>query len=480
MKRFFVSNLLLLVFVNLLIKPFWVFGIDRVVQIKMGTAEYGTYFSILNFSILFSILTDFGIQNFNTKSIAGSNTLASKYFSNLFMLKAILSTIYFLFTLVVAYFIGYSSQYILILSILCVSQILLSYVLFFRSTITGFRQFKQEALLSVLDKLLMICFASTLLIGWFFKAKLNIISYSLIQLIAYFITFIVSFILIKRLKFPLFKQINTKIIRVMIRQSWPYALIALMMTIYYRIDGLLLERICGPSEAGIYAKSYRIYDAINNFSYLFSVVLLPIFSIILKKKENFKPLLNLALGVLFTVSIPTVLICFFYSESIMHLFYKSSNDNVFHIIMFAIIPIGSIYIVGSFLVAAGKIKLLNKIVFVGVLCNLLLNAILIPKFGAQGAAIACICTQLLMGVLHFLALSKIFPNAFKMSLFVKSGLYSLILIIVSVTTLNFSTLMPNVWINMIIILCFAFVASILLRLFPTKGWLSQFKMKDSQ
>lgn len=141
---------------------------NRVVQLKMGTSAYGMYFSILNFSLLFSILTDFGIQNFNTKMIAGSKVLASKYFSNLFVLKCILSLVYLGITIFISNCIGYNLQYQFILVILILCQILLSFVLFFRSAITGFQNFKQEAFLSVLDKLLMIVFGFNAYFRFFF------------------------------------------------------------------------------------------------------------------------------------------------------------------------------------------------------------------------------------------------------------------------------------------------------------------------
>ena len=50
----FYSSLGLLITLNVIIKPLWVFGIDRQLQNETGTAVYGAYFSLLNFSILFS------------------------------------------------------------------------------------------------------------------------------------------------------------------------------------------------------------------------------------------------------------------------------------------------------------------------------------------------------------------------------------------------------------------------------------------
>ncbi len=76
MQKKFLTNLGLLLFLNLLIKPFWVLGIDRSVQNAVGAEDFGFYFSILNFSFLFNILLDLGITNFNNRNIAQNSHLA--------------------------------------------------------------------------------------------------------------------------------------------------------------------------------------------------------------------------------------------------------------------------------------------------------------------------------------------------------------------------------------------------------------------
>ena len=51
-QKKFVTNLALLLFLNLLIKPFWILGIDREVQNLVGEKEYGLYFALFNLSLV--------------------------------------------------------------------------------------------------------------------------------------------------------------------------------------------------------------------------------------------------------------------------------------------------------------------------------------------------------------------------------------------------------------------------------------------
>ncbi len=96
MKRKFLTNLALLLFLNLLIKPVYAFGIDLSVQNAVGSAIYGNFFILLNFSLIFSIILDMGIENFNRREIARNHDLLNRYFSNLFPLKLLLGTFYFI------------------------------------------------------------------------------------------------------------------------------------------------------------------------------------------------------------------------------------------------------------------------------------------------------------------------------------------------------------------------------------------------
>ena len=79
MRKKFAGNLLLLIFANVLIKPFWIFGIDRVVQNRIGLAEYGTYLALFNFSFLFGIVLDFGLSNFNNRAVARHPSRLASY-----------------------------------------------------------------------------------------------------------------------------------------------------------------------------------------------------------------------------------------------------------------------------------------------------------------------------------------------------------------------------------------------------------------
>src|SRR5690242_14069824 len=110
MQKKFVTNLALVLSLNLLIKPFWVLFIDRWVQIAIGTKQYGQYYSLLAFSFLMNILLDCGITNFNNKNISQNNHLVSKHFSSIIVLRLMLAGVYCVLTLGAGLLVGYSTD----------------------------------------------------------------------------------------------------------------------------------------------------------------------------------------------------------------------------------------------------------------------------------------------------------------------------------------------------------------------------------
>ena len=60
----FSINLVFLLGLNLLVKPIYLFGVELGVQNAVGAEDYGLYYAMFNFTFLFNVLLDLGINNF--------------------------------------------------------------------------------------------------------------------------------------------------------------------------------------------------------------------------------------------------------------------------------------------------------------------------------------------------------------------------------------------------------------------------------
>jgi O-antigen/teichoic acid export membrane protein len=91
MREKFVKNFAFLLLANFVVKPLWIFGVDRSIQVSTGPIEYGHYFTATNFSFLFSVILDLGINNFTNRAVSRNAKRAGEYMYNLLRLKMLLA-----------------------------------------------------------------------------------------------------------------------------------------------------------------------------------------------------------------------------------------------------------------------------------------------------------------------------------------------------------------------------------------------------
>ncbi len=407
MQRIFFSNLMLMILLNLLIKPIALFGIDATVQNRVGPENYGLYFSLLNLSVLFNMLLDLGINNYTTKNLAQNPEEIKKYFGRVFTFRLVLFSLYSLVTFGLALSLGYSGRPLFLLSFLILNQLLVLTIAYFRSHFAGFHFFKTDALISVLDRGLLILIGGLFLFSPWAPKNFKIEWFIWIQTFCYASTLLIGFILLaKHLKRPYFSW-DPSFSFDLIKKSWPYALLIVLMLLYYRIDGVMLERIHidGAYESGVYAQGFRLLDALYMFGMIFAGLLFPLFS--KQLKESIPAVLELVINSANLLLSGVVIIIFvtcFNASYILGLIYTDFSEAVepFRFLMIGFFPICMNFIFGTLLTANGNLKILNIISLGGVITNVCINLLLIPKHGALGAAIATCFTQLVTATLQYI------------------------------------------------------------------------------
>lgn len=433
MLKKFLSSLGLIVLLNLLVKPLYILGIDAEVQNRVGQEAYGTYFALLNLSFIFNILIDFGINNFNNRNIAQNQGLIGGHFSRLFTVKGLLSTVYAAFTLGFGLVLGYGDDSLWLLIVLVFNQVIVSFILFSRSNLAALHLFKSDSVISVLDRSLLIIFCGVLLFTNITGGHFEIIWFAYLQTAAYFLTLLTSLVMLGkhtgRLRWNFDRPFSIEIFR----KSIPYALFILMGSMYTRIDAIMLDNLLpqGALHTGYYAQGYRFYEAAGMFAFLFAVLLFPIFSRMLKEGKDIRPMLDTATRLLLGIGIFSAIFFFFYGEWILRWRYVAVTDEAvyaFILLMIAFFGFCMFYIFGTLMTANENLKALNLIAFGGLILNLIINFILIPKFAASGAAFATMVTQIFAGVAQLFFVFKTFKLKINYTLLAQFFAFALLFI----------------------------------------------------
>ncbi len=417
-ERSFYSNLFFSLGLNLLVKPVAIFAIDAAVQNIVGQ-QYGIYFAFFNFTLIISIVFDLGVNNYSTRLSAQNLPEAKKLLSTILGLRLVIMLVYLAGIGLLKVFVTLSwTEYRLIL-LLGLNQFLIANISFIRSYFAGLQRFRLDAFLSILDRLLLILSMGYIIYIYPDGFKLiDIETYSMFQFGCYAMSFLFAgglalYLLKPQLEWP---RLNT--ILPVIQKSFPYALLIVLMTLYTRIDALLLLHFSadnGQQEAAYYAQAYRLIDALYMFAMVFAGLLFPMFAKMLKENpQAIGALVSQASKLLLGSSLAFIVFSFSRGGGLIDQVYSNTSvdsGSILFLLSIAFFGMASNLIYGSLLTANGSLKVLNTISFVGFLVNISLNLILIPKVLNGGAVIAAgvaALTQIIVALAQAIYCKRLF------------------------------------------------------------------------
>lgn len=403
MQRFFVKNILFVLTVNLLVKPIWIFFIERTVQNTIPMGEYGTYQALLSLSIIFQIILDFGITSYNTNTLAHHPEKLPRLFPEMLITRLLLMGVYMLSSMAIGYVLGYRGlELYLLLMVLCI-QSAAGMVAYLRSNIAALHLFKIDGLLSIADKIIMILICGLLLYTPQIRVHFQLLWFIYAQIIAFSIASVIAYLYISK-KISHIEWHLPKLPDVLniVKGSLPYAVLIFQMSIYNRADAMMVERMCadGKEQTGIWASAFRQLDIANMIGLLFASMLMPMYGKLIAQKQPVEHIVKLSVNLLLPISVAVSTVAVMYSDPIMSLLYHgaATGYHATYVHTFALL-IGSfpawclMYIYCSLLTANNSLILLNKIALVGVVFNLVCNYLLIEKYGVVGAALTSLLTQ---------------------------------------------------------------------------------------
>ncbi|MFK8058406.1 MAG: polysaccharide biosynthesis C-terminal domain-containing protein [Saprospiraceae bacterium] len=397
MRRVFASNLLLLLAINAIVKPLYLFGIDLGVQNTVGTEEYGLYATWFSFAFLFGTIYDLGLQNYNAVTLAKSPDLLRERLPLMLSLKLVLSLVYAAVVLAAAYFFDATPRELQLVSLAVAYHACLSILQLLRTNLGAQESYSFNSVVSVVDRLLLILVLGALLLNPAWNDWISIELFFSAQIATIILTIGVAISGTHLSKGQRWWSANATEVKNLLKASLPYGLTLLLSTAFTRIDVVMVEQMVeGTYAAGVYAASFRLLDGVNMIGFMFATLLIPMLSKLVEAREPAGPLLRQAAGYMAALGIGVAAFVTFYADEILELLYTDYTPEwsiVSQWLIWAAVGIALTYVYGSFLLSHQKIGALNRLFVAGVILNFALNFLLIPIYGALGAAIATVATQ---------------------------------------------------------------------------------------
>ena len=190
----------------------------------------------------------------------------------------------------------------------------------------------------------------------------------------------------------------------LLNDSWPLIISGMVIAVYMKIDQVMINEILGTESVGQYAAAVRLSEA---WYFIPMAIATTLFPALINAKKNSESLYNLRLQQLYDVmvwgaifiAIPVTfmsdqIISFLYGE----LYNGAGTVLLIHIwagiFVFLGIAFSKYLMIGNY-----KRKALYR-TLLGAIINIILNLILIPVYGIEGAAVATLLGQLFANYIY--------------------------------------------------------------------------------
>lgn len=369
----------------------------------LGPEQFGMVNYTFAFVALFGAISTLGLDSIVIRDIVSMPEKTNELLGSAFVLKLIGGFLVFILAAISILFIRPHNSLmfflVLISSLGCIFQAFNTIDFYFQAHIlskfTVWANNIAFLVVSILKVILIVNKSSLIAFAWVFLLE-SILS-SIFILIAY-----------QYNKQNIFRWKPAKRMAVnLLRQSWPLILSSMAIMIYMRIDQIMLGNMRGDIAVGNYSAAVKISEIWYFIPMNIMTSVYPALIAIKKQSQQkyIKRTHQLALYMLYG-TVAFSLIVTFTSKLIVNLLYGnefSQASNALTIHIWTGVPVFVSLVYNRIYLIEGLIKECFYFTFISVIINVLLNLIMIPKFGISGAATATLITQstgLLIGMLY--------------------------------------------------------------------------------
>ncbi|MEI6400319.1 MAG: flippase [bacterium] len=247
--------------------------------------------------------------------------------------------------------------------------------------------------------------------------------------------------------------INIRLTKKIMQITWPFAFVALIGTILGNTDIYMLGLWKNADEIGLYASVQRIQQFILIIPSMIATATFPILSRLAHTDKNhFSFTLGKTISMTMLVGLPIAFGGMLLSKELILLIFGAGYIEavpIMYTLMFMLIFSFPLISLSNAIFSYNKQRVLAPIYITGVGINIILNALLIPTFGATGSAVATLLSTIVITLLSW----KVMSTEHSIPLTIKKILFSTILMSILILLLQ-ALKLPVVVIILISLICY--------------------------
>ena len=391
----------------------------------LGDVNYGIFTFSLAFIFVIGVFTDFGLSELSQRSVARDKDLAPKYFGNLLVWKLITSTVVFAVLVLTINLLKSSPDTRFTVYLLGFANILKSFKLTCRVFFRAFERFDLDCLTMYIERSALLAVGIIVLI-----LGGGLISFALVFIVVRAFDLALTFGILNWKVVKIVPKFNFTFVKKLQIEALPFGLFFVIMTLYFYVDTVMLSFIRTDAEVGWYNAAYKICEGLAIFPFIVCAVLYPRLSqlFVLNKKAH-SLLSSRAAKYMFITSLPILICGIILSKNIINILFGQGFQNsvvALQILLVGVVFMFQIRLFQTILNSIDKQKVVMYVGFGGLIVNVFLNLLLIPKYGFKGAATATVVSESMVFGIYYFYLSRSYFETSIWKLSLKPLLTSLI------------------------------------------------------
>lgn len=416
----------------LIIQKILSFTYFSLVARTLGPEDLGTYIFALSFAAFFSLVADFGFVPMAIRVFAQEEATQKenfKIFLSIRLITALLG-IAILFSLALA--LGYSRELASFLIIASAIMTLDAFTAYFYTVLRARQNLFYESVGTVIFQLIVFS------LGIYTISRTNDITSLLLVILAGSAFHLVysALILSQKTDLDFGFNFNWREIRIWFVRAAPFFLAAGFIKAYNTIDTILIKNISGDAAVGLYAIPAKIVFTFPFIALAITAAVYPAMSnYAITSRERLESIFRRTLQLLLTLSLPIAIGISMLAAPIINKIWPQFSQAIpaLRILIWAVVFLYIEFPFGSLLNATRHERQNTTNRGLQLLTFVVLNIILIPKFGFLGAVYASLVGSVLIVILGYWRAQKIitiFSRRLGMNLlkiFIASGLMGLLI-----------------------------------------------------
>lgn len=413
----------------------------------LGVTGFGLLSTAIAFTSVFTPFTSLGLSTLATREVARDKSLASKYLDNLIIIEIALASGTFCLIALAAYVLRYPQETITLIYVLALSVVCAGFTGVFYSLFQAFERMEYQSL-----GLILSTGATFAVVMWGITARSGVVWFAFAYFVGSLAVAIYSLTVYSTKFSPPHIEVDLKFWRRILPEALPFALTGLFTTIYFYIDSVLLSVMKGAEAVGLYNAPYRLIMVLLFIPTVISTAVFPAMSRFhATANDSFRLIYKRYFKYMAIVSVPLGIGTTLLAGQIIALIFGVAYGNSAIALQILIWATVFIFLTAAFLrlfETSNRQMIVTKIAAVGMVENVTLDVILIPRFSYVGASIATAATELTVLLLCVFVSSRItYPLSRKDAAgLVKIGAASVLmgLLIVCLRNLNLLSVFPAV------------------------------------